>query len=75
MSGRDIAMGKEMTTIEEVKEWIQCGLFMKEKNNNLFDSYSLGGRMELEEEDESIGCLPMYEVEQLLQKCARELGM
>ncbi len=70
-------MGNDARQMAEVKEWLQGSFFSHEKKrNDLFGAISLGGRMELEqEENESLGCVPIEEVEELLKKCAYELGM
>lgn len=54
-------MGDDVKQITKVKEWLQGDLF---------------GSIELEQgEDESLGCVPIEEVEELLKKCAYELGI
>lgn len=75
--GGSNSMGNEAKQMAEVKEWLQGGFFTRgEKSSDLFGAVSLGGRMELEqEENESLGCVPIEEVEELLRKCAYELGI
>ncbi len=70
-------MGNDVRQMTEIKEWLQGSFFSCEKKrNDLFGAISLGGRMELEQkEDESLGCIPIEEVEELLKKCAYELGI
>lgn len=72
-------MENDVIQMSEIKEWLRGGFFSYEnekKKNDLFEAVSLGGRMELEQkEDESLGCIPLEEVEELLKKCACELGI
>ena len=70
-------MGNDARQMTEIKEWLQGSFFSCEKKrNDLFCAISLDGRMELEQkEDESLGCIPIEEVDELLKKCAYELGI
>lgn len=69
-------MGNNAGQMMEVREWLQGGFFSYEKKGDaLFESFSMGGRMQLEDEDEGLGCLPLEEVNELLRNCAHELGI
>ena len=67
--------GNDARKMEEVKAWLRGNSNIQEKND-LFGAIDLGGRMALEQEEEdTFGCIPVAEVDQLLKKCAYELGM
>lgn len=53
-------MNNDVRQMEEVKKWLQGNFFLY-KNKE-------------QKEDESLGCIPIEEVDELLKKCAYELG-